>query len=76
MVAQTPGWASAGSPEKGPLFVDYSALYHSSGDRPELTTEKEPFNMERCARLVLLGIARLMEGRMEAGSPAPAAPAP
>lgn len=74
VVAQTPGWVSEGWPEQGPLFVDYSALYHSSGDRPELTTEKEPFNMERCARLVVLGIARVMEGRME-GAPAAGSPA-
>jgi hypothetical protein len=66
IVAQTPGWTSPGWPEEGPLFIDFSALYHSSGDRPELTTEREPFNMERCARLVLLGILRLMEGRLAA----------
>jgi hypothetical protein len=73
IVEQTPGWTSPGWPETGPLFIDYSAVYHSSGDRPELTTEKEPFNMERCARLVLLGILRFMEGRVEA-PPETAAP--
>ncbi|MGH9868254.1 MAG: M28 family peptidase [Candidatus Polarisedimenticolia bacterium] len=76
IVEQTPGWQSAGWPETGPLFVDYSAYYHSSGDRPERTTEVEPHNMERCARLVLLSILRLMEGRA-VSAPTPAtAPVP
>ena len=74
IVDQTPGWRSPGWPEKGPLFVDYSAYYHSSGDRPERTTELEPHNMERCARLVLLSILRLMEGRAEAGPASPTGP--
>ncbi|HKY33145.1 MAG TPA: M28 family peptidase, partial [Candidatus Polarisedimenticolia bacterium] len=60
LLDQTPGWTSAGWPERGKLFVDYSKYYHSSGDRPEVTTEAEPYNMERCARLAALGIMRLM----------------
>lgn len=57
---QTPGWISAGWPTGDDLLIDYSPWYHSSGDTPERTTEKEPWNMERCARLALLGLYRLM----------------
>jgi peptidase M28-like protein len=59
-VAQTPGWRSKGWPEQGDLFIDYSAFYHSSADTPANTTEAEPYNIERCARLVALGLRRLM----------------
>jgi len=62
IVKQTPGWRSPGWPEPGDLFIDYSAVYHSSGDLPAATTEAEPWNMERCARLVALAIFRLMGG--------------
>ena len=62
IVKQTEGWQSPGWKETGPVFVDYSTVYHSSGDLPAKTTEAEPFNMERCARLVVLAIARLLEG--------------
>ncbi|HET9481731.1 MAG TPA: M28 family peptidase, partial [Candidatus Polarisedimenticolia bacterium] len=57
---QTPGWQSPGWSEPGDLFIDFSAWYHSSGDTPERTTEAEPFNMERCARLAVITILRLM----------------
>ncbi len=62
IVKQTEGWQSPGWKDTGPLFVDYSTVYHSSGDLPAKTTEAEPFNIERCARLVLLGILRILEG--------------
>ncbi|HEY3174312.1 MAG TPA: M28 family peptidase [Candidatus Polarisedimenticolia bacterium] len=65
--AQTPGWASKGWREKGDLFIDYSAYYHSSGDTPANTTEMEPDNMVRCARLVALAIYRLMGAGTGAG---------
>ncbi|HET6373697.1 MAG TPA: M28 family peptidase, partial [Candidatus Polarisedimenticolia bacterium] len=70
VVPQTPGWKSKGWPEEGPLFVDYSRYYHSSGDTPERTTDAEPYNMERCARMVAITIVRMMRT-----STAPAAPA-
>ncbi len=60
IVAQTPGWRSPGWTETGDLFIDYSRVYHSSGDLPAATTEAEPWNMERCARLVTIAIFRLM----------------
>ena len=60
LLPQTPGWTSKGWPEKGEVSVDYSAFYHSSGDTPDRTTEAEPYNIERAARLAALGILRLM----------------
>jgi len=71
-VPQTAGWKSKGWPEEGDLFVDYSAYYHSSGDTPANTTEAEPWNMERCAKLVAVGVYRLMkEGAAEPPSGSP-----
>lgn len=58
---QTPGWKSRGWPDGDDLFIDYSAYYHSGGDTPAHTTEAEPWNMERCAKLVVVGIFRLMQ---------------
>lgn len=58
---QTEGWASTawkGNPDS--VVVDYSAYYHSSLDIPELTTEKEPFNMVGAVKavgIVLLHLA-------------------
>lgn len=60
LLPRTPGWNSKGWTEQGDTFIDYSPVYHSSGDTPERTTEKEPWNMERCARLTVLAIFRLM----------------
>ena len=59
-VPQTAGWKSKGWPEQGDLFIDYSAFYHSSGDTPANTTEAEPWNMERCAKLVTVALYRIM----------------
>ena len=73
-VPQTPGWRSKGWREEGDLFVDYSAYYHSSGDTPAHTTDAEPWNMERCAKLVAVGVYRLMR-LTAAGSSAPPVPA-
>ncbi len=57
---QPAAWRSSGWPEPLQVTVDYSAYYHSSGDLPAATTEAEPYNLERCARLAALGIYRLM----------------
>lgn len=45
VLAQTPGWSSACWPKDTPLEIDYSRYYHSSGDIPEWTTEREPWRM-------------------------------
>jgi hypothetical protein len=59
-LTQTPGWmTNTNSP--GAVMVDYSRYYHSSGDTPENTTEREPQNMLRAAKLI--GITLLRQGR-------------
>jgi len=57
---QTPGWATLqrGVPP-GKVVIDYSRYYHSGGDTPENTTEREPQNMVRAARLTALALLRL-----------------
>lgn len=59
-LAQAPGWRSPDWPEEPEIFIDYSAYYHSSGDTPANTTDAEPWNIERCARAVALGVRRFM----------------
>ena len=58
-VSQTPGWESKGSPDAKNLQIDYSLYYHSSGDTPENTTEREPFNMVRAVKLAGMVLLRL-----------------
>ncbi|MEQ8762472.1 MAG: M28 family peptidase [Planctomycetota bacterium] len=55
---EQPGWK--GDPDK--IVVDYSRVYHASGDTPLNTTEKEPFNLERCALAGLLGALEMLAG--------------
>jgi hypothetical protein len=50
---RSPGWK--GDPER--VRVDYSLVYHESGDRPDVTTEREPWNMAWVAKAAgLLGL--------------------
>jgi aminopeptidase YwaD len=56
---QTPGWESKGTPDPRKLKIDYSLYYHSSADTPENTTEREPQNMVRAARVTGLALIRL-----------------
>ena len=44
----------------GMVTVDGDAYYHSVGDTPANTTDKEPSNMGWCARVALLSALRLM----------------
>lgn len=44
------------------VTVDYDLHYHSAGDTPENTTDKEPENMGWCARAGLLTILRHLDG--------------
>jgi hypothetical protein len=62
-LAQTPGWDSKGWPTPGKLLIDYSAYYHSSGDTPENTTEREPQNMVRAVKGVGIALLRLTDKR-------------
>lgn len=55
---QPAGWESnSGVPDV--VITDYSRVYHSAGDIPENTTEREPQNMVRAVRLMALTIERL-----------------
>ena len=47
--------------ERDKVSVDYDLYYHSSGDTPENTTDKEPWNMAWCARVGLLGAESYLE---------------
>ena len=58
-VDQTPGWESKGTPDAKKLKIDYSLYYHSSGDTPENTTEREPQNMVRAVKVTALALLRL-----------------
>lgn len=58
VVQQTPGW-STNSGNDATVVVDYSRVYHSSGDTPENTTEREPQNMRRVVQLIALTLERL-----------------
>jgi Peptidase family M28 len=59
-VKQTPGWESKGTPDPATLKIDYSLYYHSSGDTPENTTEREPQNMVKAARVTGIALLRLL----------------
>ena len=56
---QTPGWESKGTADPKKLKIDYSLYYHSSGDTPENTTEREPQNMVRATKVTGLALIRL-----------------
>jgi len=43
------------------VSVDYDAFYHSAGDTPENTTDKEPWNMAWCARVGMLAALRYVD---------------
>ena len=56
---QVAGWESKGTPDPKKLKIDYSLYYHSSGDTPENTTEREPQNMVRAVKVSGLALLRL-----------------
>jgi hypothetical protein len=60
----TPGFKSPHWKGGDPIEVDYSRVYHETGDRPENTTELEPWNMvwvTKAAGLLTLRLARSPE---------------
>jgi hypothetical protein len=64
LLRQTPGWSSPCWPRAGPndgkmIQIDYSRYYHSSGDIPEWTTDKEPWRVAWCAKAGGLALLRL-----------------
>jgi hypothetical protein len=58
-LTQTPGWATNTGSDT--VVIDYSRYYHSSGDTPANTTEREPQNMVRAAKLIALTLLRLAQ---------------
>ena len=56
---QLPGWESKGEADPANLKIDYSLYYHSSGDIPENTTEREPQNMVKAVKVTGLALIRL-----------------
>jgi hypothetical protein len=58
-LAQTPGWENQASADPGKVRIDYSLYYHSSGDTPENTTEREPENMTRAVKVTGIALLRL-----------------
>jgi hypothetical protein len=59
--ARTKGMPGESWRERDKVNVDYDNYYHSAGDTPENTTDKEPWNMGWCARIGLLGARRFVE---------------
>ncbi len=58
-IAQTAGWhSSAWKGNSDSVTIDYSRYYHSSLDTPELTTDKEPFNMVWAVKEVGIALLR------------------
>ena len=55
---RTPGMPGESWSERDRVGLDYDLHYHSAGDTPENTVEREPFNMAWCARVGLLGALR------------------
>ncbi|MBA2303825.1 MAG: M28 family peptidase, partial [Acidobacteria bacterium] len=56
---QVPGWESKGTPDPKKLKIDYSLYYHSSGDTPANTTEREPQNMVRAVKVTGIALLRM-----------------
>lgn len=61
---QTEGWEIPGRPDQRKLEIDYSLYYHSSGDTPENTTDREPQNMVRAVKAVGIALLRLVSNEI------------
>jgi len=59
---RTEGMPGESWQERDKVNVDYDNYYHSAGDTPENTVDKEPFNMGWCARIGMLGGRRWLAG--------------
>lgn len=58
---RTPGMPGESWSDRDRVAMDYDVHYHSSGDVPENTTDREPENMGWCARVGLLALLRAIE---------------
>ena len=72
---RTAGMAGESWSDRDVVNVDYDVYYHSAGDTPENTTDKEPWNMGWCARVGLVGGLAWLE-QLEAEDAAEAAGEP
>ncbi len=59
---RTPGMPGESWSERSQVAVDHDVVYHSAGDTPENTTDREPWNTAWCARVALLGARRFLSG--------------
>ncbi len=57
-LTQPAGWM-VNTDAPGRVITDYSRVYHTAGDVPEYTTEREPQNMVRAVRLIALTLQQL-----------------
>ena len=58
-VEQTKGWESPDWKGGRKIEIDFAEYYHSSGDTPENTIEKEPYNVVRIAKLTAIALYRM-----------------
>ena len=62
----TPGMPGESWSDRDRVAIDYDRFYHSAGDTPENTTDREPENMGWCARVGLLATLDYL-GSLERG---------
>jgi hypothetical protein len=58
---KTPGMPGESWSDRDRVSVDYDNYYHSSGDTPENTTDREPWNVGWCARVGAIAAGRWLE---------------
>lgn len=58
----TPGMPGESWSDRDRVAIDYDRFYHSAGDTPENTTDREPENMGWCARVGLLTTLSYLAG--------------
>jgi aminopeptidase YwaD len=77
---RTEGMPGESWTERDQVSIDYDLYYHSAGDTPENTTDKEPWNMGWCARVGLIGgqawLADLSDTEGEPSEPPAETPEP
>jgi len=59
---RTAGMPGESWSDRDRVAIDFDEHYHSAGDTPENTTDKEPENMGWCARVGLLAVTGYLEG--------------
>ncbi len=59
-IEQTKGWESPDWFGGNKIEIDYAEYYHSSGDTPENTIGKEPYNVVRITKMAAIAIYRML----------------